>query len=330
MLVALATLSIAAGVDFEASWARLRALPAGQRKKLVDNLNRFDAVLTNEQQQSLRDLDRRIHKLDPAQRSEYLATLRRYHNWLSRLPGDRRDEIMRAPVSERMAAIGKVANLPRYKVPSDRTPAFLQLAEIGEYSPLELAAIFNIWQALTPAQRKEVERPVNNAVRLQVLFRLGEAKKLPREILPEGFDAEHALGEFEPYLKKKGHSMLLDELKKRNEVRSAEIIRRQTINFFFLAAEQKAAIKRVSPDRLDQFVASFPWWLQSAFGSYPPDEARRRLTIIYRLVFPHPKEIKVTDRASPPAQRSGPAPTGTKKPVGPPGGAAGGRPGPPL
>jgi hypothetical protein len=321
---------IAAGVDLEANWQRLRALPAERRKKLVDNLSRFDAVLTLEQQQALRDLDRRIHALEPSQQGEYLATLRRYHNWLSRLPEDRRDEIMRTPASERLAAIGKLASQPRYKVASDRTPPFLQLAEIGEYSPFELAAIFKIWQVLTPAKRKEVERPLNNAGRLQVLFRLGEAKKLPREILPEGYDEQRALAELEPYLKKKGHSVLVvDELKKRIEARSAEIMRRQAINFFYLIAEQKGAVKRVAPERLDQFVASFPWWIQSAFESYPPDEARRRLTIIYRLVFPHPSEIKLTPRESlaPPGSR--PAPSSTKKAAGPTGGAPGAKSGPP-
>jgi len=328
--VALATILIAAGVDLEANRERLRALPAERRKKLVDNLSRFDAVLTSEQQQALRDLDRRIHALEPSQQGEFFGTLRRYHNWLSRLPDDRRDEIMRTPASERLAAISKVASLPRYKVPSGRTPPFLQLAEIGEYSPFELAAIFKIWQALTPAQHKDVERPVNNAGRLQVLFRLGEAKKMPREILPEGYDEQHAVAEFEAYLRK-GHSVLVvEELKKRNEARSAEIMRRQAINFFYLTAEQKGAVKRVASDRLDQFAASFPWWLQSAFESYPPDEARRRLTMIYRLVFPHPSEIKLTPRESlaPPGSRAAPSPT--KKAAGPTGGAPGAKSGPPL
>jgi len=287
VLVALATILIAAGVDLEANWERLRSLPAQRRQKLVDNLNRFDAVLTPGQQRAVRELDRRIHALDPAQRSEYLAALRRYHNWLNRLPDDRRDEIVRTPGSERLAAIAKLASQPRFKISRDRTPPFVQLAEIGEYTPVELAAIYKIWQVLTPAQRKEVERPVNNPVRLQVLFRIGDAKKLPREILPEGYDEQRAVAELEAFVKKGRQMLVPDELKK--QARAAEILRRQAINFFYLAAEQQGSIKRVTAERLEQFVATFPWWLQPAFEAYPPDEARRRLTIIYRLVFPPPR-----------------------------------------
>ncbi len=326
-MVALATILIAAGVDFEASWARLKALPADRRKKLVDNLSRFDAVLTSEQQQALRDLDRRIQALDPSRQAEYFATLRRYHNWLSRLPDDRRDEIMRTPAGERLAAIAKLASQPRYKVPSDRTPPFLQLAAIGEYSPFELAAIFKIWQVLTPGQRKDVEKPLNNSVRLQVLFRLGEAKKLPREILPEGYDEQSLLGDIEPHLKR-AHPVLVEELKKRNE-KSAQIMRRLAINFFYLTPQQKGAVKRVAPDKLDQFVASFPWWIQSAFESYPPDEARRRLTIVYRLVFPHPSEIKLAPRQSPGPPGSRPGPSTAKRAPAPAGGGSGAKSAPP-
>lgn len=319
-LVALATILIAAGSDLEANRNRLKALPVEQRKKLVDNLLRFDAVLTSEEQRAARELDRKIHELPVGQQSEYLAALRRYHNWLARLPDDQRDAILRVSPGERMAAIKKVASLPRYTIPRDVTPGFLQVAQIGEHSPFELAAIYKIWQALTPAQRKEVEKPVNNAGRLQVLFRLGAAKDLPRAIVPEGYDEEQAVAELGSYLKK-GHSALVGEVqKKQNEARLAEVARRQAINLHYLSEAPKGAIKRVAPERLAQFVATFPWWLQSAFESYPPDEARRRLTIIYRLVFPAPSEIKALPRESL-GGRSGSrsAPSPAKKATGPSG-----------
>ncbi len=223
-MVALGTILIAAGSDLEANRNRLKALPVEQRKKLVDALLRFDAVLTPDQQRAVRDVDRKIHELTVAQQSEYLATLRRYHNWLGHLPDDRRDEILRAAPGERMAVISKLAGLPRYKVPQDATPAFLQVAEIGEHSPFEMAAIYKIWQVLTPAQRREVEKPVNNQGRLQVLFRLGDAKDLPREISPDGFDADHALSELAAYLKK-GHSALVVEVQKKQEARFSEVAR---------------------------------------------------------------------------------------------------------
>ncbi len=60
---ALAMILVAAGVDLDQNWVRLRRLPREQRLKLIENLRRFDLVLKTEQQQALRDLDRRIAEL---------------------------------------------------------------------------------------------------------------------------------------------------------------------------------------------------------------------------------------------------------------------------
>jgi hypothetical protein len=318
LLIALATILIAAGVDLEANWNRLKALPVAERKKLQDNLLRFDAVLTPAQREGVRELDRKIHELPPAQQAEYFSTLRRFHTWLAHLPDDRREEILRAAPGERMAVITKVAALPRCNVPPEATPPLVQVAEIGEHSPFELAAIYKIWQALSPAQRKEVEKPVNNLGRLQMLFRLGDTKKLPHQIVPEDFDEEYALAELATFLKR-GHGGLVAEAPKKNEARVTEIARRQAINLYYLTALKRGAIKRVSSERLEQFVATFPWWLQSTFESYPPDEARRRLTIVYRLVFPHPSEIKLAPRqpSTPAGSRTDPSPA--RKKAEPPG-----------
>ncbi len=85
----------------------------------------------------------------------------------------------------------------------------------------------------------------------------------------------------------------------------------------------------VKSDRLAAFVAAFPTFIQSSFEQYPPDEAQRRLTIVYRLVFPPGEEMKPVPAASPPPSGTGSAPgtsgrdsksTGKsqRKPAGPP------------
>ena len=80
-----------------------------------------------------------------------------------------------------------------------------------------------------------------------------------------------------------------------------EILRRQAINYYFLNHPPKS----VTPERLSEFLAAFPPWLQSTFDPHSPEEAQRRLTVVYRLVFPPPQEIKPTQRPSapPPAAR---------------------------
>ena len=69
-------------------------------------------------------------------------------------------------------------------------------------------------------------------------------------------------------------------------------MRRQAINYYFSEHPPKS----VTPERLSEFLAAFPPWLQSAFDPHPPEEAQRRLTIVYRLVFPHPSEIKLSPK----------------------------------
>jgi len=102
----------------------------------------------------------------------------------------------------------------------------------------------------------------------------------------------------ETHLREKRPALLLDDLKKKADPRRPQILRRQAINFYFLDKKQAA----VNPDRLAAFVAAFPPFIQTSFEQFPPDEARRRLTIVYRLVFPPGEEMKPVPPASvPPA-----------------------------
>jgi hypothetical protein len=300
VITCLAVLLVAAGVDLEQNWARLRSMPREARAKLAENLKKFDLVLKPDQQKALRTLDRRIFDLPQAQQAEYLAAMKRFHTWLAKLPDNRRDEVLEKAPAERMTLVRKLA--AQYPVPRADTPRFLKIADPGEFSPFELAAIFAIWRDLTPAQRQGVERVPLGPNRFDELFKQGDAKKLPREITPADFDEQHWITEFDSQWKKARALLPLDELKKKQQPRWAQIIRRQAINLYFL----KNAPARVTSDRLAQFVASFPAWIQSTFEPYPPDEAQRRLAIVYRLVFPPGTEIKT-------APPSGLAPSGIGK-----------------
>jgi len=308
---ALATILVAAAFDPDRNWARLRELPGEQRLKLVDTLKKFDLLYTRERQQALRDLDRRINELDPAKRAEYFAVLRRYHNWLNRLPEKKQDELMDKPVDERLSLVKKL--LAEYPVPRATTVRFLQITDLGDYSPFELAALFKIWQVLPPERRRPIEKLAALPKRHEALFAWGAEHDSPREIKPADFDDKHWLSKFETFAQKKRPALLFNELKKKQEGIRAEIVRREAINYYFL--ENRPLPNAVAPERLVDFVAAFPPWLQSAFDSYPPDEARRRLTIVYRLVFPSPLEMKASPRPStPPAGTN--APRGAQSPAG--------------
>jgi hypothetical protein len=299
LISALATLVVAAAVDPDENWVRLRALSGDRRARLVENLKKFDLLYSRQKQDSLRALDRRIHELAPNERARYLAVLRRYHNWLNQLPETKQDELNDQPPAERMAAVAKL--VMDYPIPKPMTPRFVQMVDVGEYSPFELASFFMTWQAMTPQRRAQVERLQAVPKRHEVMRKVADAKNIPHEIKPADFDDLEATTQFEDFAKaNKRPVLLLNELKKNQAALRTEILRRLAINHYFLEHPPIA----VTPVRLADFLAAFPVWLQSAFDHHPPDEAQRRLTIVYRLVFPAPLEMGM----KPPPQPSTPAP----------------------
>ena len=302
-----ATILIAATVDPEKNWARLRALPPNERQRLDENLRKFDLLYSPGQQQSLRDLDRRINEIEPTRQAEYLAALHRYHNWLNLLPETKQEELKQAPPAERMALVKKLLN--DHPIPKAGAAPFLRFVDVGEDTPFELAAIYKIWETLNREERTEVEKVPRGPRRHNKLFELADKHDLPHEIKPDDFNEERWAGELEAFARKNRPLLLLEELRKKQEARRQEILRRQLINFHYLEKDHHP--KGVTPERLAEFLALFPPWLQSSFDHYPPEEAKRRLTIVYRLVFPPPSEIKATQRAAaaPPA-----APAATTKP----------------
>jgi hypothetical protein len=288
----LATMIVAATVDPEGNLARLRALPRDERARLIDNLNKFDLLYTPEQQRALRELDRKINELDPARQAHYLAALRRYHNWLALLPETKQDELKDKSANERMGLVKKL--LADYPVPKAITNQFLRLIEAGKESPFELASMYETWQKLKPEERQQVVRITGEPRRREELFRLGEKHAIPREVKPPGFDEETSAAELETFLKKNRPVLLLEKIAKNQEARKAEILRRQAINLHFMAKVHRP--KAVTPERLAEFLALFPPWLKSSFDHYPPDEAVRRLTVVYRLVYPAETEIDASPR----------------------------------
>jgi hypothetical protein len=281
----------------------LKAMPPEERQRLLDNLKKFDLIYTPDQQRSLMEIDRRLNELEPERRDSYLAALRRYHNWLGRLPDSRRDELNAKAPAERMALVKKL--VPDNPVPRADTPFLLRITDLGDHSPFELAAFFKIWQALTPAEKQQVEKQTGPA-RAVALAKRGASKKLPTEIAPPDFAPNLWTAHVESTLKKNRPAtlVLFEQIRKKDEGRASEIFRRLAANLYFVERPPPP----VKPDRLADFLAAFPNWLQSAFLGYPPDEARRRLTAVYRVVYPHPAEMKLTEKA--PAPAVGRAPSG--------------------
>jgi len=307
---ALATVLVAAASELERGWERLRSLPAERRLKLVENLKKFDLVYTPKQQQDLRELDRRINALSPDEQSYYLSVLHAYHNWLNQLPEAKQSDLNDKPPGERMAVVSKL--LVTYPAPRAMTSPFLQIADLGDYSPLELAAVYKIWQAIPAAQRTAIENRPAVPKRQEAVLKFAENKNLPREIKPPALEETEWIGKLEDFLRVgRRPALLLPELKKKETTALRnEIMRRMAINYHFMVHPPPV----VTPERLNDFLAAFPPWLKSTFDPFPPDEARRRLTIVYRLVYPHPAEMKAVERPAAAPAAPGPGPNAPRAP----------------
>ena len=72
------------------------------------------------------------------------------------------------------------------------------------------------------------------------------------------------------------------------------LMRRLAINLYFL---EQPPPRPVDSRHLAQFFAAMPPWLRSSFDVYPADEARRRLTVVYRLLFPQDEFKPVAAKA---------------------------------
>ena len=194
---ALAVISVAAISDLDANWSRLRSMPADHRARILQSLRKFELELPPDKQREIRDLDRRIASLDSPSRARHLWVLRRYHAWLDTLPENQRELLLAVPPAERMVMVRKLT--ATYPVPSTDTPKSLQISEVGELSPFELASAYRIWDASKPAQREKVDRRPQERGRREALFQLGKILKtqIPRETKPADFDEDKSLLELE-------------------------------------------------------------------------------------------------------------------------------------
>jgi hypothetical protein len=327
-LSAVAALVVVAAGAFEPNEearSRLSSMSAEERSELALLLRQFD-LSPMEQQEAIRQIDQRISRLVPSDQARYLATLRRYHNWLQSLPETARDNLQAKPPEERMAHIKTL--LARHPVPKETNPPWMQFADVAGLPPFELAALFRIWQELTPDQKKEIDGLANGAARRAKLHDYGQELLMAREVRPRDFRVEEWIPKveakiaeiqiFDPELKSavskaesiakgnKGKNAILKEVGGHT---LTPLLRRLSINLYYL---EQPPPRPVDPGRLAQFFAAMPPWIRSTFDSYTPDEARRRLTLVYRLLYPKDEFRPVRADARPKA--APPRPAGSASP----------------
>ncbi|MGC8638888.1 MAG: hypothetical protein ACP5XB_03295 [Isosphaeraceae bacterium] len=319
VLCAVAVLVLLGASDqLQDAMARLQSMSARQRTALAQALQRFDLKIPPDEQESIRQIDSRLNALPPDERVRYLAVLRRFHNWLDTLPNDVRDNLLAKAPQERMPQIKTL--LARYPLPREGNPTWRQFTEFTGPSFFELASLFKLWQDMTPAERGEIEKlPI--AKRRAGLLEHGLQKRSLHEFRPKDFRLEewlpkvdakiNELREIDPELR-----TALTKAEKKTEDLAKEkpsavvparppILHRLAVNLYTLSQNPHP----VSVEKLDAFFSALPPWVQSSFDPYPADLARRRLTLVYRLVFPYPAEFRPPQHTQKP-QRTTKAATG--------------------
>ncbi len=81
-----------------------------------------------------------------------------------------------------------------------------------------------------------------------------------------------------------GRGLLLETMKPQ----ARDALTKRLVDARFLQDYEPAP---VSPANLDRFIAGVPFWVLDSLAPLPPEAARLRLHLLYRLVFPAPDEV---------------------------------------
>jgi hypothetical protein len=264
--------------------ARLRSMPRAERLALVEKFKAFDE-LGRAEQESIRALDARIAQLPPADRANYDSVLRRYHQWIQGLGEEERKALKATPPDRRMRLVTQLRDAERTTPGPDATPLFLQVMEFSATSLIESTHQIKAWFDLTPEKRAEIEKLASPNARQKRLAELGQQVKGGGggRLTKSEEDALLAKIEANPSLK----NWLSFPLKKADPTKHEKVRRRMAVNYYYLEHPPDA----VQPGRLLRFEAALPSWYRDQYDHLPPEEARRRLTVLYRLVFPTPAEM---------------------------------------
>lgn len=298
------------------------------RRELAESLRRFDQDFRVEQQRALRSIDDRLKTLPAEDRDRYFAVLRRYHNWVEGLPERVRDDLLAKAPDQRFTSVKTL--IAKYPLPDVEARSPVDFIQTGGTGAFEVASLCKVWLTLPSRERQKLDAlPVGR--RRAALHDLGREAKIPRELIPPDYDEQRWIDLAENRLSEiRGAGTVQKDWITRLENRIAQatanrkgdgkdvsrpFLHRLAVNLY---VQEHTPPARVDSDRLAQFFEAIPSWVQSTFNVFPSDEARRRLTLVYRLVYPHPHEFATQAAAGAKAQAATPPAASTTEPARPP------------
>ena len=322
-VLAVGSIATARGDDAD-NRIRLEAMPREQRVHLSKTLDEYD-VLPGPDRAAIRNLDAALARLDPDVQARYRALLRHYHVWVNGLDDAQKEQLAKAPSLEaKLALVTKWRKVEREAdTRAKRNMIFgVQPGELGILPPWEMADALRIWLKLDESERKEVEKHEKVRDRLLRLWTYARTKNALRRPFPPR--AEESLvtrlqedeliqSAFRNWISKR-EKKAESETPKPEGAKKAELpkvgnplqdpLHHLAESLYF----SQHPPEPVMPEHLEQFDAQIPSWLRATLDPLPPDDARRRLTILYRQIYRPGQEITLPPKPDPAAAKAKPAP----------------------
>ncbi len=320
--------------DEAENYRRLAAMPRERRVVLAENLEQFDR-LDPKEQAAIRKLDARLARMDPIEQARYRATLRRYHLWVAGLADAQKQELAATSDPNDRFTLARKFRLRDGETLTRGTPrvAGIRTGDYGLIGPVEVAYLLKAWQKLPAAQRVQVGKRPGKWIQGEVSGLASKAGARQEPFTRAEENAYDTRLEADPDFK----ALLGPAARRIAEAQKAEALRKAESEAKAGKVEEPAK-KGVNPQRLfehpyaeflhfeehrprpvdpknfERFAGSCPAWLLSMIEPLSPEDARDYLTIVYRLIYPHPAEM--------PEAKPGPAgaaPTSTPRKPGPAG-----------
>lgn len=296
---------------------RLQAMPRERRVALAENLERFDKLDATERA-AIRKIDAAIAARDPVDQARYRTVLRRYHLWANGLTDDQKRDLKAAETPEARFALARKfrskavpAGGPGPRIAGIRTGNF------GLVGPYEAAHMLKVWNKLTPARKAEIEKQQERGRLFAAIRAESRPSGVKFEPFPAADDSSYAARlEGDPSFKPLLGPMVrwpdptvkkVDPAQKKAE-NPQRRFEHPLAEFLYFDDHRP---RPVAQKDLERFASACPEWLHAMTDPLSPDDARDYLTIIYRLLYPHPSEIPPVPKAA----KAPSNPTAGPKPV---------------
>lgn len=297
-LVVLVVSCAAARGDDAENHGKLEAMPLERRAALAENLARFDR-LDDRDRAAVRRLDRELARRDPIDEARFRSLMRRYHLWASGLPEDQRQALRAATTPEaRHALVRQILQKQGASEPVGSRISGLRVGQFGLVGPYEMAFLLQVWNKLSP-EKKQAVANLRGAKLVSAIRAEAGRVKVAFQPFPANLDRVYeAKLESDPTLKGLigGHGKNPDAARKSEDAAAKppeKAPRRSEHPYaeFLYFEDPEHRPQPVAPNHLALFQATCPPWLLEMLDPLSPDDARAYLTILYRLLYPHPTEM---------------------------------------